>query len=170
MFVLGHIGIGRRLVGSRGRRLPAVPLLLGMLLPDVIDKTLYYAHISSFISCTRTVAHTGIFLLTVLAIGCLRRSRSATALGLGIATHVMLDCVLDFLNAGLGRGIGSGLIALTWPLYGWHFVIYDTTPWNHLMGVLTWPVMMFEAVGAILLSWEWWRHRESMNGQVRAAG
>src|SRR5438067_10478379 len=111
MFVFGHIGFGRLLIGSRGRSLPALPLLLGMLLPDVIDKPLYYAHISSFISCTRTFGHTGLFIAAVLVFAYVRRSSALLALGVGMITHVALDCLLDVLASDER----SALTALTWP-------------------------------------------------------
>jgi len=68
MFVFGHIGIGRALIGRWRHTLPLVPLTIGMLLPDIIDKPLYYARVWPFISCTRTFGHTGAFLLLLLLI------------------------------------------------------------------------------------------------------
>jgi hypothetical protein len=159
MFVLGHIGIGRTVIGESGRRLPTIPLLFGMLLPDLIDKPLYYAHLSSVISCTRTFAHTGVFLLIVLAFGLARRSRATTAVGVGIATHLALDCFLDGVNSVIQGGIGSGVIAFVWPLLGWQFVVHDTTAWNHLMTVLSLPVMVSEVIGGLLLAAEYLRSR-----------
>src|SRR5947207_14340366 len=99
MFVLGHIGVGRRLVGSRGRALPAVPLVLGTVLPDLIDKPLYYAHFSNFISCTRTFGHTGLLLALVFGCFVVKRSNGWLALGLGMSTHLLLDWTLDLLTS-----------------------------------------------------------------------
>ena len=42
MFVLGHVGIGTRVLGGLRQRLPARWLILGCLLPDLIDKPLFY--------------------------------------------------------------------------------------------------------------------------------
>ena len=76
MFVFGHIGIGRALVRPWQARLPAVPLILGMLLPDIIDKPLYYSRIWPFIARFRTFGHTGLLLLVLLGAASARQSRT----------------------------------------------------------------------------------------------
>jgi hypothetical protein len=157
MFVFGHIGIGRLLVGSRGRGLPALPLLLGMLLPDLIDKPLYYAHISDIVSCTRTFGHTGLFVALVLILAYVRRSSILLALGLGMATHVALDCLLDLLASDRG----SALTALTWPFVQTHFSIVHLSVADHLRRILVAPVLVSEAIGLGLLAWEYGRSRDS---------
>src|SRR5437016_2836540 len=83
MFVFGHIGFGRTMIGSKGRALPAFPLVVGMLLPDIIDKSLYYSQVSTFITCTRTFGHTALFFGTLFGIGVLTRSRGWLALAIG---------------------------------------------------------------------------------------
>ena len=72
MFVLGHLGIGSRLLFSLRTRLPAGWLYLGCLLPDLIDKPLFYVPLLvmhqqlPLITGTRTFGHTGLFLLAWL--------------------------------------------------------------------------------------------------------
>src|SRR5438067_10091840 len=100
MFVFGHIGFGRTMIGSKGRSLPALPLVVGMLLPDLIDKPLFYWHVSSFITCTRTFGHTALFLGSLLGLAVMRRSRVWLALGVGAATHLALDGLLDLFSPG----------------------------------------------------------------------
>lgn len=157
MFVLGHIGIGRQLVGSRGRALPALPLLLGMLLPDLIDKPLYYLHISSFISCTRTFGHTGLLLALIMVFAYVRRSSTFLALGLGMATHLALDCLLD-LPTSDSR---SALIAVTWPFLDSHFATFEMSMVDHLRRLFAAPVMVSELIGLGLIVWEYWRSRQA---------
>ena len=155
MFVLGHIGIGRLLVGSRGRGLPALPLLLGMLLPDLIDKPLYYAHLSSVISCTRTFGHTGLFVALMLVLAYARRSSAFLAVGLGMATHVALDCLLDLLVSDTR----SALTALAWPFVDTHFSTFNMSVADHLRRLLVTPVLVTEVIGLGLMAWEYWRSR-----------
>src|SRR5580704_10954240 len=110
MFVFGHIGIGRTLAGPWRRRLPAFPFIVGALLPDLIDKPLYYSRIWEFVSCTRTFGHTGLLLALIGAVAYLTRSRGLAALALGVATHLVLDCVLDVFG---DEGSGSAWTAVT---------------------------------------------------------
>jgi hypothetical protein len=157
MFVFGHLGIGRLVVGPRGRALPFVPLLLGMLLPDLIDKPLYYAHVSSFISCTRTFGHTGLFLIVVLLAATVRRSNVLLAIGIGMASHLALDCAMDLWS----NDIRSAWVALAWPFAGWHFSVYRMTVADHLKRIFVAPVMVTELVGLTILVWEYWRWRRA---------
>src|ERR1700733_5728748 len=100
MIFFGHLGIGLKTAQPFRRDLPLKPLLLGTLLPDLIDKTLYYG--LSFatgrrgaelrlISGTRTFGHTILFTLALGAIAARRRSKTLAALALGSATHLFLD-------------------------------------------------------------------------------
>lgn len=155
MFVLGHVGIGRAIIGSRGRALPLVALLVGMMLPDVIDKPLYYLHLSPFISCTRTFGHTGIFLLALVAVAVMMRSRVWAAVAVGVATHGVLDAVLDMPSVFNG-GRSSTLIALAWPVFDTHFFSYPfKTPIDQLKALWNAPVLICELIGGLLLSREY---------------
>jgi hypothetical protein len=152
MFVLGHVGVGRAIVGSRGRALPTIPLVLGMLLPDLIDKPLYYLHFFSLVTCSRTFGHTAIFLALVLGIGYVRRSAAWGAVGLGMATHVFLDWVLD----QFGKPPSSALIALAWPLLQRHFdTFYFSSPLQHVIRIWNKGMVVSEIVGFALLVREW---------------
>jgi len=157
MFVFGHVGIGRLVIGPRGRALPFIPLLIGLLLPDLIDKPLYYAHLSSFISCTRTFGHTGLLAILVLLIAAARRSSALLAVGLGMATHLALDCVMDFWS----YDTRSAWTALTWPLGGWHFAVVEISVVDHLKRIFVAPVMLTELMGLIVLAWEYRRARRA---------
>ncbi len=85
MFVLGHLGIGKRLAAHPYRRFSRVDkraFFVGALLPDLIDKPLYYGWSwltgkhgaeAGLISGTHLFGHTGLFLLA------LARSRAGHA-------------------------------------------------------------------------------------------
>ena len=156
MFVFGHVGIGRRLVGSRGRSLPAVPLLVGMMLPDLIDKPLYYTHAWSFVSCTRTFGHTGLLMALVYLLCVTTRSRPWLALGLGMSTHVAIDWIFDLI---LGNIPSAAAIAFAWPFWHTTFAVYDISPLEHLGSVLEPPILIGELVGFTLLVLEYLKRR-----------
>src|SRR6476619_2655831 len=115
MFVMGHVGIGRALVRRWRAHLPLVPLSIGMLLPDLIDKPLYYSRLWPYITATRTFGHTGVLLLVLAGAGVLLESRVLKALAVGVATHLLLDTIGDMPE---GLRTSSTLLAVTWPLSG----------------------------------------------------
>ena len=165
MFLFGHIGIGRTLVGRWRAVLPAGPLIVGTLLPDIIDKPLYYARIWPFVSCTRTFGHTGLLLLVLAGAASVRRSRTLMAIAAGLATHLLLDCLLDWPAGGEQS---SAWTALTWPLSGGQFVShYFPSILSHAEGLWTPPIVISEVVGLLLLGWELSRSRR--RGAVRLA-
>ena len=81
MFVLGHLGVGKKLAARPYRqfsRLDKRAFFVGALLPDLIDKPLYYVPAwltgrrgaaAGILSGTHLFAHTGLFLLVVAAPG-----------------------------------------------------------------------------------------------------
>jgi hypothetical protein len=152
VFVFGHIGVGRVLARPWIRRLPAIPLVTGTLLPDLIDKPLYYLRMSSFISCTRTFGHTGIFLIGLTAFAILRRSRVIGALAVGVATHLFLD---GLMSAFGHESDDSALIALTWPFLHRSFAHHSfSSIGNHVQSLLVTPVIAAEIVGLALIGLE----------------
>jgi hypothetical protein len=162
MFVFGHLGIGNKLASPWSRRLPKFPLFLGMLLPDLIDKVLYYGGLfPEWVTCTRTFGHTAVFLIAVLIVARLARSNWLSALALGIATHLLLDCLLDRFDPTVISGTqpSSALVALTWPVMSSHFSTYhfDSIK-DHLLHHLTnVPILCAETVGLALLGWDYWK-------------
>jgi hypothetical protein len=149
MFVFGHLGIGSALASPWRKRLPWLALLAGTLLPDVIDKPLYYSHLSPYVSCTRTFGHTGLLVLIVLIAARVRRSPMIAAMGIGMITHVLLDNALGLLSSG----DDSAWMALTWPLNT--FAIQTTSSLaEHLRDLWTGPIVVSEIVGFVLLVWE----------------
>jgi hypothetical protein len=160
MFVLGHVGIGRLIVGRWGRALPVAPFVLGAILPDLIDKPLYYAHVSDFITCTRTFGHTGLLLAALALIAFVRRSPSLTAVALAMSTHLLFDGLLDLQS----RSTSTTFVAFTWPFLYRSFATFDIpSPLQHLMLIKRLDIIVTETIGAIVLWWEFsgarWRRR-----------
>jgi len=137
VFVLGHLGIGSRMLGPLRRRLPWTWLFLGCVLPDLIDKPLFYGllwlrgHPDALISGTRTFGHTGLFLMLLTLLAVVLRSRALWAVAAGVLTHLLLD--------GLGEVFVTPppdahfLIALLFPLYGVRFpVAHFDSLYEHL--------------------------------------
>ena len=122
------------------RLLPAArrAFFLGALLPDLIDKPLFYIPFwltgrrGELLSGTHLFAHTGLFLLALIVAAWLTRSAPARAVAIGVATHFVLDCV----------GLSMGLETLLWPLFGWRFPAYPfSNVGQHLATVLN-PVTL----------------------------
>ena len=170
MFVLGHLGVGSALARPCSRGLKKRFMFLGTLLPDLIDKPLYYGLSLitglkgadlGIISGTRTFGHTALFLLTLCVIAFARRSRVLVALALGIATHLVLDGLWDRLGpTTLPLGDISPLAGIFWPALGTQFPIY---PFNdvqdHLSKFLQPAFWGGELLGLALLSLELLRFR-----------
>jgi hypothetical protein len=161
MFVLGHVGIGRALARPWVRTLPVIAFVIGTLLPDLIDKSLYYSHLLGQMPATRMYGHTGVFLLALVLTAALVRSRLLAALAAGMATHLALDCLLD-LTATAPKG---AWIAAGWPLLGPFPPVSISSIGAHLQRIMVGPVILGEILGGLLIGWELWRVR-----QARAAG
>ena len=175
MFVLGHLGIGARL----GSLVPGVDtprtarfLLLGTLLPDLIDKPLYYGLVLAtgrhaaelgLFSSTRTVGHTVLLGLCLwLFFGALGRGPEGRALFAGLATHWLLDLGGELAGGVLGPlGLGgspvpatgpSTLAAILFPLLGPHFPIMPySSATEHLLSLRSTYTIGGELVGGALL-------------------
>jgi hypothetical protein len=178
LFVLGHLGIGSFLVARRVRAEQLVWLLLGTLLPDAIDKPLYYILVIvtgrrgadlGLISGSRTFGHTLLFaILFWLALP----RRVGTPLFIGVATHLALDELGDVAGAllpALGTHGRPGTInAILFPLLGPHFPISPyRSALEHAASLGNGYVVAGEIVGALLLLWQW--RAGTFNGRTRRA-
>ena len=153
MFVFGHVGFGRTLIGPLRRALPVIPFVVGALLPDVIDKPLYYSHVSGFVTCTRTFAHTGLFVAALGVVAWVTRSPGWLAMTVGAATHPLLDTAMDMF----GRPPSSALIALTWPFLHTRFYVRDfASPLDQLRQTWRLDTMITEVIGIVLIAYEYW--------------
>jgi hypothetical protein len=161
MFVLGHIGIGRAIARPWRSRLPVIPLIVGMLLPDLIDKPLYYSRAWALITCTRTFGHTGLLILLIAAAAYVRRSRALAAVSVGMITHGILDCIVDL--PAVGRESATW-VAMLWPLLGHEFVVfYFPSMKAHFLQLGSWQVVSGEVVGGMLMLIEWWRRNTALH-------
>jgi len=158
VFALGHLGLGKKLAARPYRRFSLVErraFFLGALLPDLIDKPLFYVPFwltgrrGEILSGTHLFAHTGLFLLALVSAALITRSLAVRAVAIGVATHYVLDCV------GLSMGLGT----LLWPLFGWHFPIYPfRNLGQHLVTILNPITLAGELLGAAIL---WWDYRKA---------
>jgi hypothetical protein len=166
MFIFGHIGIGRKVASPWSRGLPFWPLVLGMLLPDLIDKTAFYSLrflgiTDTIIDGTRTFGHTALFLLLILGISGLTKSKNLLAIALGMATHLLLDNVSDRLhdvfNPG-GPSSHSAANALLWPLLGTRFAPFPFHSMGEHLGASLQPeILIAELIGLLLIGWDYWK-------------
>ena len=164
------MGIGSRLASPWKKGLPLAYLLAGTVLPDLLDKTLYYsfsfatglhgAELGLF-SGTRTIGHTGVFLIILTALAFARKSKPLAALALGVATHLLLDNITDRVLGHPGE-TSSALTALVFPLLGFHFaVIPFKSLAEHLRSFNEPFLWVSEIIGAGLLAWDTWKRRHT---------
>ncbi len=148
-------------------RLPVRWLVLGTVLPDLIDKPLYYTLTAitgrhgndlGLICGTRTIGHT-LLLAVVPAILAWRGSLKAKALTLGLLTHLILDFIGDLFDPGPS----ATLLSAFFPLLGAHFYAlpYDSLV-QHLAHKLSWYAVSGEIIGGTLLLQEWWMARQRL--------
>ncbi|HLK88556.1 MAG TPA: zinc dependent phospholipase C family protein [Polyangia bacterium] len=164
MFALGHLGLGKRIAARPYRRFSRDErraFFLGALLPDLVDKPLFYIPFwltgrrGAWLSGTHLFAHTGLFLLALVLVARVTRSPRARALAIGVATHFVLDCV----------GLSMGLSTLLWPFLGLRFPAFPfANLGQHLATVLNPITLAGEVLGGAILWWDWRRARR------RAAG
>jgi hypothetical protein len=160
VFALGHLGLGKKIATRPYRlfsRLEKGAFFLGALLPDLIDKPLFYIPFwltdrrsaAGILSGTHLFAHTGVFLLALVVAARITRSGTLRAVAIGVATHFVLDVV----------GLSMGVRTLLWPLFGWHFPAYPFRNLGQHLGTILNPVTLVgELAGAAIL---WWDHRKA---------
>ncbi len=153
MFVLGHLGIGSRLLFKLRRKLPPKWLYLGCLLPDLIDKPLYYGlhGVWPLITGTRSFGHAGLFLLTLLLAAAIARRPWAWAIAAGVATHFALDIAGELVTGA--EPDSSIWLAVFFPALGVRFpVAHFTSLLEHLgVSVQSGYVVAGEILGGLIL-------------------
>jgi hypothetical protein len=162
VFALGHLGLGKKIAARPYRRFTLFErraFFLGALLPDLIDKPLFYipywlterrSAAEGILSGTHLFAHTGLFLMALVGARLITRSMFIRAIAIGVATHLVLDFV------ALSMGLGT----LLWPLFGWRFPAYPFTDLGqHLMTILNPVTLAGELFGAAILGWDYWKAR-----------
>lgn len=149
MFPLAHLGIGSGLSRLVRKELPFGALLLGTMLPDLLDKPVFFilGSIKYFQDLgwepgKRGFAHTLLFLILLAAISWWRKSARWSAVTLGVATHLLLDVISKSFGGDFSP-LG-GLKVLLWPVLGWDFPLLS----YGMHGTVMWT---FEAIGFALL-------------------
>ena len=168
MLVLGHagitLGVATLLAGtvpgirasqgrvswfaSLGNRIDIRLLLLGSLLPDIIDKSVGIFFFREAFASGRIYAHTLLFLILIAAVGfylykCHRKVWLLT-LAFGVFMHLVLD------------EMWHGPATLFWPFLGFTFERVDLTDWalNIFQALMSNPeVYITEATGLAVLLW-----------------
>jgi len=131
MFLLGHIGIGSRLLPG-GLRAPRLWrwMALGCLLPDLLDKPLWLAAPKLFaghpgpiamLAGTRLFGHTLLLVGLATVVARVLRGPRLRAVSLGALTHLLLDLVGDLVSGPPANWPGW----LLWPAFGWRFPTGD---------------------------------------------
>jgi hypothetical protein len=168
VFALGHLGIGKKLAAvpyrrfSRGERRA---FFLGALLPDLIDKPLFYVPfwitgrrdaLFGLLSGTHLFAHTALFLLAVFAAAMLSRRAAMRAVAIGVATHMALDFI----------GLSMDVKTFAWPLFGWRFPQYPFANLGQHLTTFFRPITLAgELIGGAILWWDFSRaRRRATNG------
>lgn len=126
-------------------------LLVGSLLPDIIDKPLGYFVFREALSNGRIFCHTLLFLVLLTVSGLflyLRQKKTwLLVLSFGTFTHLVFDQVWQNPQA------------LFWPLYGFAFEKGDASGWiaNIISELLADPATYVpELVGLLIISWFVW--------------
>ncbi|MDP2675952.1 MAG: metal-dependent hydrolase [Dehalococcoidia bacterium] len=157
MFLFGHAGltwggvlaaeeVSRRLPGlGRRTRIDYRFVILGSMLPDIIDKPLGIYILGEGLSNGRIFAHSLLSVLLLLLVSLvaragLRPALAFTALGAGV--HLLQDRMWEEPHT------------LLWPLLGWRFERVDVSGWSgHMLEQLFWDPYTYvsEAAGATLV-------------------
>jgi hypothetical protein len=156
LFIFGHLGVGERLVRQIKKDRLFFWTLLGCLLPDLIDKPLYWGLVEwtglrgsdlGLISGSRTIGHTLVFSGFIYVLGTIGKSYRATSVAVGCLSHLLLDFVEDRLMLRSFFENGAD-VSIFFPLMGWRFPVSPMASISDHFDVLVrWPVLIFEALG-----------------------
>lgn len=180
MIFFGHLGLGAGLARSWTRAYPLSWLLVGTVLPDILDKPPFYAALyfpetmgraTEVFTCTRTFGHSGIPVAVLLAIAFATGSRKLIALILGVLTHLLLDLLGDGLD---WYEESSTMLSLVFPFLGFRFAPRSLAPDSFtehaVMSVTSWYKMGGEIAGLILLVNLWREERFDFRRHSRDPG
>lgn len=139
MYPLGHVGIA--LILSAFLSLPAAAFVLGVLLPDIVDKGL---SLIGFIDCGRFVAHNVFFGFGagLIAFAATRNKSVAIAITLGAMLHLAQD--------------SAHFVPYFYPLISYDFS--SCGPIEIQPGTFE---LVMEGVGAVLIV-VWWKFRAKL--------
>lgn len=183
MFFLGHTGIGLKVVQAviRPKRLGQdwyyiLIVLFGTLLPDLVDKPLYYGLSMvtglrgadlGLVSGTRTFGHTLLLPVLALGFGYAKGLSWLLCIGFGMLSHLVLDHLGDLFFA-IWTGyyeslewrirIDRSIRGLFWPFMGMKFPIADFNQMHeHFGSFRKLHIWLGELIGAGILYRQWIR-------------
>ncbi len=123
-------------------------LVIGSLLPDIIDKPIGQYFFRETFNNGRIFAHTLLFLVLITAAGGYlyqrRRSRWMLTLAAGVFTHLAFD------------EIWQVPATIFWPVLGFSFPTYDLTGWatNIFQALISNPyIYVSESIGLTITIW-----------------
>lgn len=126
-------------------------LLIGSLLPDIVDKPIGLYLFRSTFSTGRIFCHTLLFLILIAIAGIyLYRSRTKVwllVLSFGTLIHLLLDQMWLVPRT------------LLWPVYGFHFPPEDVSEWGRqMLHALRMDPGTYipEIIGGVILAWFIW--------------
>ncbi len=164
-FTTGHmLDRVRSWLTALGEFLDIRLVLIGSLLPDIIDKPLGQVLLREELGNGRIFSHTLLFFIIVGSLALLvyrRYSRTwLLALAMGTGAHLVLDSMWGSLRT------------LFWPAYGWTFDKVDLSDWVERLwdGLITKPgVYVPEIIGLIVAVWFVWNllHRGRLWAFIR---
>ncbi len=171
MFVFGHLGIGTGLVHLLKRGWPVGAVLAGTLLPDLVDKPLFYGLVrhrlmpESFCAMfcgTRTIGHTLLATAFIAVIARMRSSAWLLAVAAGMFTHIALDIASDALacaqhHVAFAFASSGAWRAAVFPLAGSSFLPSANTNLVDHMLALVQQHLPTELLGLSLLGALLWR-------------
>lgn len=134
-------------------------LLVGSLLPDIIDKPIGVYFFRETFSNGRIFSHTLLFLVSITIVGLLIKKYSGKTWGLALSFGTLFHLILDEMWLTPKT--------LLWPLFGIGFEKYEIGNWvmNILHGLLENPKLYVpEIIGFVLIMWFVWEllHRRAI--------
>ncbi|NTV90821.1 MAG: hypothetical protein HGA22_10775 [Clostridiales bacterium] len=153
MILFGHIGIPLKALQIIRTKTPAMEnkfireldyriFLVGALLPDLIDKPLYFCF-RDLVGTSQFIGHTLVFLLVLLAAGLFFDKKLCRPALLTLAAGVFSHQALDFIVMNYTNFL--------WPVFGFDFVhsqAADMTLANRLINHITSPYYLIgELIG-----------------------
>jgi len=143
-----HANSKTSLFNSLANRVDIRFLLIGSLLPDIIDKPIGVYFFRETFSNGRIFSHTLLFLVLVMVAGLLVKKYSGKTLGLALSIGTLFHLILDQMWL-MPR-------TLLWPLFGTGFERMETANWlrNLLHSLLEEPeIYVPEIIGLAVLAW-----------------
>ena len=149
-----RLGSSASFFRSLANRMDIRFLLIGSILPDIIDKPVGLYIFRETFSSGRIFSHTILFLVLVTIVGLILRRNSGKTWGLALSIGTFLHLMLDQM--------WQTPKTLFWPLFGIAFERIETAYWvgNIFYALFNKPdVYLPEIIGFVVLVWLAWELR-----------